>query len=311
MYSWIINDSDMNVLMFKTVLRYLVVALGFLLSDASAQTGGGGPCAIFPDLTTDLVSQSDNPAFAQFFRDNSKGVNAWETLLAHPLIRKDVATLTSASKILDNTGIANIISKTDLQTTVQKLAEKGVRCRTCANGNPAYRYMDEILDDLEHGASKFGNEYTSVVTGFKQGGNFTEGAMFVADAVRRYGDDFPPGTLFEFTEVTAGGVRRVDVRVGNTFYEFKSVASVPPSGFATQFIKDMDLADVADLSQLKWWFDGNKVSSLPKQQFLDQLNAASIDQSIINKLLPNITNPTKNDLLQKISQDFDQIFSIK
>ncbi len=244
--------------------------------------------------------------------DNKRGaVKAWEALIAHPLIRKDVATLTSASKILGNNGIANIIGKEDLQSVVQKLAAIGVKCRSCTSGNPFYRYMDEILDDLEYGATKFGNEYTSVITGFKQGGNFTEGAMFVADAVRRYGNDFPPGTLFEFTEVTAGGVRRVDVRVGNTFYEFKSVASVPPSGFATQFIKDMDLADVTDLSQLKWWFDGKKVSSLPKQQFLDQLNAASIDQSIINKLLPNITNPTKNDLLQKISQDFDQIFSIK
>ncbi|UBM57548.1 hypothetical protein LAG90_12040 [Marinilongibacter aquaticus] len=250
--------------------------------------------------------------FGHFFElDPVRRVDSWETLIAHPLIRKDVATLTSASKILDNSGIANIISKTDLQTTVQKLAEKGVRCRTCTSGNPAYRYMDEILDDLEHGASKFGNEYTSVITGFKQGGNFTEGAMFVADAVRRYGDDFPPGTLFEFTEVTAGGVRRVDVRVGNTFYEFKSVASVPPSGFADQFVKDLNLGEVTQLDQLKWWFDGNKVSSLPKQQFLDALDNASVPQNIVDNLTAKFGGNSWDDIVDLIDNSFDDIFHVK
>ncbi|MCB0658064.1 MAG: hypothetical protein KDC57_18085, partial [Saprospiraceae bacterium] len=210
-------------------------------------------------------------------------------------------------------GIANIISKTDLQTTVQKLAEKGVRCRTCASGNPAYRYMDEILDDLEQGATKFENNFTSVITGFKQGGNFTEGAMFVLDAVSRFGDDFPRGTLFEFTEVTGGGVRRIDLRVGDVFYEFKSVASVPPSGFATQFIKDMDLGAVTDLGQLKWWFDGNKVSSLPKQQFLDQLvnnpPSAQVIERLRLKFAPN--GDDWLDVVDAIDDNFEQIFSVK
>ncbi|MCB0687130.1 MAG: hypothetical protein KDC53_11410 [Saprospiraceae bacterium] len=273
------------------------------------------PESVKADLVDDLAGD-------KVFRDAIAGsdalVKAWETLIAHPLIRKDIATLKSINKILDNAGIANIISKEDLQMSVKKLAEKGVKCRTCLSGNPAYRYLDEILDDLEHGATKFRDNYTSVITGFKQGGNFTEGAIFVADAVKRYGNDFPSGTLFEFTEVTTGGVRRVDVRVNNgfngnkdVFFEFKSVQDVPPTGFATQFVKDLDLPEVDNLGQLRWWFDGNKISSLPKQKFLDQLNAASIDQPIIDKLLPNITNPTKIDLLQKISQDFDQIFSIK
>jgi len=270
-----------------------------------------------------MKALDDDMNFNSSFKDhinstNGNGVKAWDALIAHPLIRKDVATLTSASKILDNTGIVNIISKTDLQSAVQKLASKGVRCRTCASGNPFYRYMDEILDDLEHGATKFGDSYKSVVTGIKQGNNFTEGAIFVADAVKRYGDDFPSNSVFEFTtKTTADNIRRVDVKVPNgfngnkdVFFEFKSVLDVPPSGFATQFVKDMDLPDVTDLNQLKWWFDGKKVNSLPKQDFIDALEGATISQDIINKLVK--TGPkTKEALIDLIDDDFDLIFFVK
>lgn len=249
--------------------------------------------------------------------ESPKSVRAWEVLIEHPIIRKDITALTSASKILDNPNIATIISKSDLQTTIQKLAQKGVRCRTCSGGNAAYRYLDEILDDLEHGAVKFGDNYTSVVTGFKQGYNFTEGAMWVAEGVKKYPNEFPSNTAFEFTErTTADGIRRVDVKTNNVFYEFKSVKSVPPSGFAAQFVKDMDLPEVNDLNQLKWWFDGKKVNSLPKQQFLDELESGlqNLDpilrQSIINKLAPT-NNQTLNGLLIKIDTDFASIFSVK
>ena len=261
------------------------------------------------DLLLDDIA--GNKALRKALLDNEGLVKAWDALISHPLIRKDIASLTSVSKILDNTSIASVISKTELQTVVQNLAQKGVRCRTCTSGNPAYKYLDEILDDLEHGAVKFGDDYKSVVTGFKQGGNFTEGAMFVADAVKRYGNDFPTGTVFEFVEVTAGGVRRVDVRVGNVFYEFKSVASVPPSGFATQFAKDLSLNDVTGLDQLKWWFDGNKVSSLPKQQFLDALDNMNLDQIHIDKFFPGQSNVPLSDLVDLIDGSFSTIFSVK
>lgn len=130
---------------------------------------------------------------------------------------------------------------------------------------------------------------------------------------RKYPATFPKGTIFEFTEVTAGGVRRVDVKVSNTFYEFKSVATngLPPDGFATQFLKDLDLAEVTDLSQIKWWFDGVKISSLSKTDFLNAINNSTINQPTINKLIPEISNPTKLDLIQKISAEFDNIFLIK
>ena len=43
-------------------------------------------------------------------------------------------------------------------------------------------------------------------------------------------------------------------------YPFKSVKDVPPTNFLEQFGKDLANPDVSDLSQLKWVFDGKKVS---------------------------------------------------
>ena len=254
-------------------------------------------------------------------RERPGCVRAWEVLIENPNIRKDISVLTSSSKILDNPNIATIISKSDLQTTIQKLAQKGVRCRTCSGGNPAYRYLDEILDDLGYGAVKFGDSYKSVITGFKQGDNFTEGAMWVAEGVRKYPNEFPSNTVFEFTEkTTADGIRRVDVKVTNDgnskdiFYEFKSVNDVPPTGFATQFVKDMDLIDVTDLSQLKWWFDGNKINNLPKQQFLGQLH--NIESSLTSQVKNNLISKyapggTFDDVVDVVDRSFNKIFSIK
>ena len=250
-------------------------------------------------------------------RERPGCVRAWEVLIENPNIRKDISVLTSSSKILDNPNIATIISKSDLQTTIQKLAQKGVRCRTCSGGNPAYRYLDEILDDLGYGAVKFGDSYKSVIAGFKQGDNFTEGAMWVAEGVRKYPNEFPSITAFEFTErTTADGIRRVDVKANNVFYEFKSVKSVPPSGFAEQFIKDMDLPDVVDLSQLKWWFDRKKINNLPKQQFLDDLYNMmpaipnEVRERLINKFAPK-NNQTLNGLMGELNDKFNNIFNIK
>ena len=42
--------------------------------------------------------------------------------------------------------------------------------------------------------------------------------------------------------------------------EFKSVKDVPPANFLEQFSKDLKNSEVSDLSQIKWIFDGKKVT---------------------------------------------------
>jgi hypothetical protein len=137
--------------------------------------------------------------------------------------------------------------------------------------------------------------------------------MWVAEGVRKYPNDFP-ANLTVFLEVIENGTRRVDVKVGNILYEFKSNATAPLYGFDnSQFIKDMGASEVENLNLIKWWFDGKKVTSLPKQQFLDQINGSSIDPDVIDKILYNlpVAQRTKSNLLQKISTDFDNIFQVR
>ena len=42
--------------------------------------------------------------------------------------------------------------------------------------------------------------------------------------------------------------------------EFKSVKDVPPANFLEQFGKDLKNSEVSDLSQIKWIFNGKKVT---------------------------------------------------
>jgi hypothetical protein len=78
-------------------------------------------------------------------------------------------------------------------------------------------------------------------------------------------------------------------------------------GFADQFVKDLKLTEVTSLDQLKWVFDGNKVASLTKSDFMDVLESATIPQEVINKFVKSGAK-TKNRLLDLIETDFDKIF---
>ena len=53
--------------------------------------------------------------------------------------------------------------------------------------------------------------------------------------------------------------------------EFKSVKDVPPAYFLEQFGKDLKNSEVSDLSQIKWIFDGKKVT---QQQLTDAIKKA-------------------------------------
>ena len=115
-------------------------------------------------------------------------------------------------------------------------------------------------------------------------------------------------------DVTGTIIRRIDVKsIKNqvtTLFEFKSVQPPsPPKGFADQFVKDMKLREVAAVDQLRWVFDGNKVTSLTKSDFINVLDGATIPQEVINKLVKSGAK-TKDRLLDLIETDFDKIFIV-
>jgi hypothetical protein len=148
----------------------------------------------------------------------------------------------------------------------------------------------------------------------KTGTNFAEGAQWIQRYIVNNADEFKGMTLtFEEIEDVAGlGIRRVDVVVDisetkRIFYEFKSVLNIPPQHFAEQFIKDLDIAD--DLTQIKWIFDGKKISSLNKNKFLKELRKADIPDGVIKKW--TTIDGNIDDLLGLIENKFDNIFLIK
>ena len=73
----------------------------------------------------------------------------------------------------------------------------------------------------------------------------------------------------------------------------------------------MKLAEVNSLDQVKWVFDGKKVSSLTKSDFIGVLENANFSDDVARKLVKNIDTPTTDDLLDLIEINFDQIFQIK
>jgi hypothetical protein len=97
--------------------------------------------------------------------------------------------------------------------------------------------------------------------------SFAEGSRWTMRYIVENPAEFSGKNLiFESVESIADGAgtltRRADLKVGGSkiiFYEFKSVLNVPPVGFANQFLKDLRLADVSSLDQIKWYFDYRKI----------------------------------------------------
>ena len=66
--------------------------------------------------------------------------------------------------------------------------------------------------------------------------------------------------------------------------EFKSVKGVPPANFLEQFGKDLKNSEVSDLSQVKWIFDGKKVT---QQQLTNAVKKAIEEWNVPEKVLEN------------------------
>lgn len=172
---------------------------------------------------------------------------------------------------------------------------------------------------MENAIVKYGEEFRGALGGFKAGGNFSKGAEYVLDAVTEYADDFPLGTKFEFIEDANGAIRRVDVVTPGppkTYFEMKSVkaSGIPPEGFSDQFLKDLQIEEITNLDQLKWWFDSNEISDLPKDKFIAKLTeSAPADPELIRSLLNkfDIEGDSWIDIVNEVDSKFKTIFEVK
>ncbi len=93
------------------------------------------------------------------------------------------------------------------------------------------------------------------------------------------------------------------------YYEFKSITHIPPKNFAQQFLKDLEIAN--DLSQIKWYFDGRKISTLNKELFLEELEKVEIKRELIEKWINDSRQQSKDYFINFVSTNFELIFKIR
>ena len=115
----------------------------------------------------------------------------------------------------------------------------------------------------------------------------------------------------EFVSNNLGG-RFVDVSdISNQskkiFYEFKSVAEVPPGHFAEQFMKDLTNANTLD--QIKWMFNGAKSPPNFRTNMLNVIDNLPLTDNLAKKFLGRNT-ATANDLKDLLELKFNDIFKL-
>lgn len=142
-----------------------------------------------------------------------------------------------------------------------------------------------------------------------KGQSFTAGAEWTLRYVSKNANEFKGQILsFELVENVGGAQRRVDMISwkGSVphFYEFKSVKSVPPTDFLTQFGKDLANPEVNKLSQIKWVFDGKKNPVDFQTIMQNEIRKMDIDAEVFSKFGVNSAEALKN----KIINQFGDIF---
>ncbi len=171
--------------------------------------------------------------------------------------------------------------------------------------------LDDLIDSfnsLVNAGTNFLN-YSRLVDDLKKGSNFAEGARWIQKYVTENISEFAGKTLEFELEIILG---RVDLKVENILYEFKSVLSLPPGKFAKQMARDLKEADI--LSDLNWIFDGRKlpngITQLDKDAMLLELESMVLDEETILKFV-NSEPYSVERVIDQIEMVFSQIFKVK
>ena len=91
------------------------------------------------------------------------------------------------------------------------------------------------------------------------------------------------------------------------FFEFKSVATVPPTHFDIQILKDLTNAN--SLDQIKWIFNGAKNPPNFKVNLLNAIDNLPLTDDLARKFLGR-NNATINDLKDLLELKFDDLFKL-
>jgi hypothetical protein len=184
--------------------------------------------------STDFLNDFRNsPIILDKFVNGQLSIKAWEGLINHPVLRKNVNILTKAEAVLSKGHLGHA----DLTEILRVNAGLGNRSEA----------VSKLLDDIDY-FEGFRNRpgFQTTLNKLKAdwyNGAGADGANYVLDLCNKLKNEFPiNGTSFEVNYPNLG--RRYDAVVvtpGQTtkFYEFKSYGTVPPADFNAQFLKDL------------------------------------------------------------------------
>ncbi|TWP29235.1 hypothetical protein ETU08_08095 [Apibacter muscae] len=289
--------------------EFIEKIVGNLKADESTQALLRKDLNTQPELLT-LFEKADNVKKIEL-------AEAWKVVNSYPGLRVSEAILEDTRKLLTHTKLA----ESGLNKELLEQLVKGNR----GAGATELQSLIQGYDNLITNGVKFEN-IDRLISDLNKGGNFAEGAQWVQRYMVKNTQEFAGKTVaFEQTLSVSGNLRRridlitqIDGELKSTYYEFKSVQKVPPANFAEQFIKDLNLDGVSELNQLRWIFDGKKVSSLEKKAFVEELLKRQdfLENKKIQGLfksyyrLDEITQNQLKKLLENNHEWFNEIFKI-
>ncbi len=240
---------------------------------------------------------------------NYKILKAWKLLAEHPQISTDISSIQAVAKLRE-VGIPDA----DVIKILDNVAKAGAKCKTCTNGNLNNKLFHEVLEDVEHGVRTYGTEFNKVLADIKKTNDqfgASEGAIYVADILRRHPSSFPVNST-QFEVNTLHGF--IDIKVGGIFYELKNVVSLPPTDFGRQFARDL-LDAQGGLTNIKWWFNKRKIDTFTAQNKTDMMNAlkSHLDglteqQRNLIRQNHNLDSNSSQGIMNSVLDNFDTIF---
>ena len=261
------------------------------------------------DLLTKLEGDlASTPQLFDIFADELKieGAYAWRIVNSYADLRKN-------PKILEV--VSNLLS--DERFCSSGLTPELLEGLISGNHGVGATALEELLSGykvLVASGTKFEN-IGAMIAEFKKGLNFAEGERWIQRYFLSHPEEFKGRVItFESQAYVGSNVRRVDVVTtgennNSIYYEFKSITHIPPKNFARQFLKDLEVAE--NLEQIKWYFDGKKISNLDKELFLEELEKVEIKRELIEKWINDSRRQSKDYFINFVSTNFELIYKIR
>ncbi|MDR0865389.1 MAG: hypothetical protein LBO74_10735 [Candidatus Symbiothrix sp.] len=205
-----------------------------------------------------ILSEVDETKRVAFFKEVVNGgglTKASQFLSKHPQIMQDDAILNATARLLKNNSAFVEANSTKISTIIDKMAEAGIRCRTCATtgSNAGLKYFDEVLDDLDFAITNYSKTpgFDKLLTEMAAHANKADGGAFALQYLRSQGTGFA-SKVQEFESFYLSGARfEADIKIKDGVEKLLELKSWSKSTWET-------FGSGSSLEQLKGYIESYK-----------------------------------------------------